>query len=82
MRLTVADAMAELGRIGGKARARKLTARRKSEIARMGAQARWAKWRAMKQAEAVTNAEILNATADAVQKSARPEQVADDAAST
>jgi len=31
------------GKRGGKARARKLTARRRSEIARQGARARWSK---------------------------------------
>lgn len=35
-----------MGRRGGKARARKLTAKQRSEIARKGARARWKKWRA------------------------------------
>jgi hypothetical protein len=38
--------VSEMGRRGGKARARKLTAKQRSEIARKGARARWKKWRA------------------------------------
>jgi hypothetical protein len=36
----------EMGRRGGKARARKLTAKQRSEIARKAVQARWKKWHA------------------------------------
>ncbi len=36
----------EMGRRGGKARARKLTAKQRSEIARKAVRARWKKWRA------------------------------------
>ena len=40
---TVADALADLGRRGGLARAKKLTPERRSEIARDGAKSRWEK---------------------------------------
>jgi hypothetical protein len=37
------SAAVALGRRGGKARSKKLTAAKRSEVARMGAAARWAK---------------------------------------
>ena len=40
---TPASAAAQLGKLGGAARARNLTAEKKSEIARMGAAKRWGK---------------------------------------
>ena len=40
---TPASAAAQLGKLGGAARARNLTAERKSEIARKGAAKRWGK---------------------------------------
>ena len=39
----VASAAAQLGKLGGAARAKKLTAEQRSEIARKGAAKRWAK---------------------------------------
>ena len=41
----LSSAAAQLGRKGGKARAKKLTPAQRSEIARKAVNARWEKWR-------------------------------------
>ena len=41
--MSVSEAARELGKAGGRARAKKLTAARRKEIGRMGAKARWRK---------------------------------------
>jgi hypothetical protein len=45
--------LAKLGRKGGKATAKKLTAQQRKESARKAAKARWAKWRAKRKSDAV-----------------------------